>query len=544
LHASVVLLGAACRLGGDPSPGELSPADTVGSAPREGQPCVEGSPFLELAPEMAKLPLPAASDLASAARRRAGWDAERRRHLCGWGQGDRGGEIHEAVAEAARLDLAAHALDASEARALMASAATRALTAGEAARLRALVGLDPGRGPPKLVRHPQAILPERLPRGRPFRVLVKLSGRARPPPSAGASPPAATSVAASLPPLSPEEDHWPLHVLLVAPELESVGPGGLVQPIELPRAGESSYAPFHLRVRADVRAEEAVVTALFVHQGTMLGRLELRTPIEDGPDPTSYALRRGKPAWMSAPTPGILEMHIYAGESAQVRLLLNAPGRLPQFGEGQLDRSALPSFLQQRYLTLRGVGVVDPVPAARRRTQMRALGVELWKLLPAPAQRYLLEIHGDERAEGLRIYTDIPNFPWELVTPVDDEGRRLDSLGDRFAVGRWHVTQGRRAAVIPPRRLHLREIVGLFPKYQGDEFLPAVARERAAMSVLDGFREVRGQQSLLSGLLSEPPQGILHFSGHGAARPVVGTGSAYVLKLEDGPLSAFELLGL
>jgi hypothetical protein len=75
---------------------------------------------------------------------------------------------------------------------------------------------------------------------------------------------------------------------------------------------------------------------------------------------------------------------------------------------------------------------------------------------------------------------------------------------------------------MPPDQVKLRKVAGIAPRYQGSAFLANREAEFAAIKPIRGFYEVPGTIMGLSALLRNPPDGIIHFAGHGLVETVQG----------------------
>jgi CHAT domain-containing protein len=90
----------------------------------------------------------------------------------------------------------------------------------------------------------------------------------------------------------------------------------------------------------------------------------------------------------------------------------------------------------------------------------------------------------------------------------------------------------------------LRELAAIAPRYQGSAALPNQETEFATIKTIRGFREVPGTFMGMKALLQDPPEGIVHFAGHGLVETVDGA-QTFVIQLEQNiTLSLAEWTGL
>jgi hypothetical protein len=165
--------------------------------------------------------------------------------------------------------------------------------------------------------------------------------------------------------------------------------------------------------------------------------------------------------------------------------------------------------------------------------------------VPAAFRQAFWELVDKQRADPrmqfrtIQIYTNNPAFPWELLIPVRDGRPYAGFLGAKFQVARWHIDDGVRD--LGPLELPLREVRAIAPHYTGGSVLPAQRSELAAMQSLPGFATAQGTVDGLRALLQSPPEGIIHFAGHGDAAPGPDGSVNYDIRLEDGEFDPTRL---
>jgi hypothetical protein len=144
----------------------------------------------------------------------------------------------------------------------------------------------------------------------------------------------------------------------------------------------------------------------------------------------------------------------------------------------------------------------------------------------------------------IQIQTSDPAFPWELMVPTGNSDQ-WDFLGTMFQVSRWHhkldsvnaLSEKPAAEIIPGVILYIS------PDY-GDKSLAARDIEREEISKLRGYLPVPASLASVEKMLSETREGIVHFSGHAAAKAASGVYS-YTLFLDgDAELNVQTLYGI
>jgi hypothetical protein len=174
---------------------------------------------------------------------------------------------------------------------------------------------------------------------------------------------------------------------------------------------------------------------------------------------------------------------------------------------------------------------------ARAGLLLKGFGRDLYKKCAPPDFKkafWKLVDQMGPRFNTIQIYTDDPLVPWELMRPVrpDGSGER-EFLGVEFSVGRWHISQDSDQMDRPPQSLWIQELVVVAPQYEGSRALPGQDEELETLRQFQGYHRLRGQRAEVKKLFESPPEGIVHFAGHGAVGPP-----------EDGTLTLDDWRGM
>jgi hypothetical protein len=133
----------------------------------------------------------------------------------------------------------------------------------------------------------------------------------------------------------------------------------------------------------------------------------------------------------------------------------------------------------------------------------------------------------------IQVYSDNPQIPWELMIPIRKGSSQQTFLGLDYSIARWHVTDDGIQRDRPPGTEALQRMVVIAPHYSGASALNAEATEVQGLARLNGYSAVNGNLDALRALWHDPPQGIVHFAGHGELSPTLGD---FSILLEDGEL--------
>ncbi len=352
-----------------------------------------------------------------------------------------------------------------------------------------------------------------------------------------------------LPALGEGEREWEIDVILSAADFR-VGSGGDFRKIRMPPDGPSTMARFELVLERVPASGETAVEAFLFHEGAFMGHIgrTVKAVEELGaPEPATTDVAEGAAVVKSGGTSH--EVHLIALDGKRALVVVAEPGKLLAHSLVDFDSEALPGFLSPKFGAIRSrgleafddAGASDPVGMG----MVRGLGTQLWELCPPEIRTHLLRIYQGRDVDSLRVYTNIPGFPWELMRPVADDGTKLAALGRRFRLGRWHLRMGQqRGLTVPPERVEYRELVAMMPSYDGAEALPALQRELAALQGVSGFRQLPGLSASVASVVADPPNGVIHFAGHGTAESSAGASTRYALRLNDGPFDSTAFVGL
>jgi hypothetical protein len=346
------------------------------------------------------------------------------------------------------------------------------------------------------------------------------------------------------------DNSWKLEVVLMAPGLEFTRGTTPESFIVLPRQGDATSATFYAKVGPKA-VERGVVhlLATFNYNGTYLARIGRDIQIKHlSPAITSEApvTRRtvkssGAVTDTSAelnhpPLPPDLTLIIKGdGIEATSPYLGSETGTMP-------DLKGFPEWVAQHSPGSSGRGV-EVIDAKKKSDIADGFGQELYDHYAPELFKKAFWMLVDARGANFRtiqIYTDNPDIPWELMRPVRANGRdRLPFLGLNYSIARWHMTDGLRER--PPFSENMQKMFVIAPRYTGARTLDAEATEIQALAQLQGYNAVNGNMNALRALFRNPPQGIVHFAGHGQLDATHGD---YEILLEDGELDTTSWRGM
>ncbi len=396
-------------------------------------------------------------------------------------------------------------------------------------------------------RHPRMVTPSVVTVEQAFTVFVGLAAN----PGAastetevleGASAESGTIIL-DLPELPSDQKAWSIDVILSSVDVTVVGDD--LQTIKLPREGSSTMARFQAMLPEKPENGRATLEAWLFHDGAFMGRIGRTVTVGGLVEQEDTVVEQTTSGTAQLRDNDKHEIHLIALDDERALVILSEPGKLIAHSVVDFDRQALSAFLAPKWGAIRSRGLdvepgdQDPVGM----NMVRGLGSQLWELVPAPVRPFLLRLHLDESVDSLRLYSNVPGLPWELVRPVDVEGNKLEPLGTRFRIGRWHLRSDMMALALPPERLRYDELVAMVPTYEGAEALPALQRELGALRGVSGFRQVDGRSDALADVVQNPPNGVLHFAGHGSTKST-GATTSYALRLEDGAFDSMAFQGL
>jgi CHAT domain-containing protein len=143
----------------------------------------------------------------------------------------------------------------------------------------------------------------------------------------------------------------------------------------------------------------------------------------------------------------------------------------------------------------------------------------------------------------IQIYSNNPLVPWELMRAPKPEGGSTDFFGIAFALARWHEDD-ERTVIRPSQDQIVEEVVAIAPHYAGLYDLPGTSTEIEQIQSLLTIRQVAGQRSDFVSLVQQPPNGIIHFAGHGEVNGLTSVERRFMIRFEDGLFDVMDLRGL
>jgi len=375
------------------------------------------------------------------------------------------------------------------------------------------------------------------------------------------------------------ERQWTLTVNLTVPGMEITRGGTNTAEISIERDSDSGVAVFYLRAQPLDAANSAGrrdtrILATLWHEGALLARLSRPlTIVSAAPAATANAASGASSLRAAAPAPTAHTLSAAAATqpgatpAAAVQLdpTLAAPDltiienrvgntlRLvfysvssPPVEADIADPDALHAWINSHFkeLASRGRGATaEPAEADSGAAQLHAqdylngFGAELYDRFAPQAFKDLLSKMldaGHPAFSSIQIYSDDPSLPWELMRPkLANNNERMDFLGATFSIARWPVT--RRGMMRPPQSLMVEESVVIAPGYQGGKSLQAAGLELTTLKKMRGFTEVAGSYAAVRQLAGHPPQGFVHFAGHGAVMDKDGV-PQFAILLEDSEM--------
>jgi CHAT domain len=340
-----------------------------------------------------------------------------------------------------------------------------------------------------------------------------------------------------------QEDSWKLDIVLVAPDLQLTR--GNTGSIDLPRQGDATPAVFYAKAGPELAAGTRVnVTALISYKKRYLARVSRDLLIEGatagpGPIPPPNIYRGALTATQGelsgrAPPPDLTVFIIKKTATVWSPYLLSpVVGTLkdhPEFA-GWFEQHA-----QNVALAARGAHTI-PIASAATGGPAIGFGRQLYEKYAPDAFKtafWAVAERAGNHFRTIQIYSDDPQIPWELMVPVGGSGDAQPSfLGLDYSVARWLVTDDGVIRDHPPDSEIMQKTFVVAPHYTGDRSLDGEALEIRALAQRDGYSAVNGNKTALQQLFSDPPQGIVHFAGHGMLSE---TSTDFAILLEDGEL--------
>ena len=361
-------------------------------------------------------------------------------------------------------------------------------------------------------------------------------------------------------------------MVLNAPDFDILG-GGNQATVHLPLNGDSAPALFQLRPKPTRTPRlPGRVSATFWHEGAYLARatrtITIVTNDRPGAITTAGAVNRtganmaGNAVISTSEAAPDLTLYIqesHAGDHTACQLTIESPYLQPA-SSACIPGDALRPWLAQQYTAVllaaqavRGVTVPGGRPGAGKEqvtAMLRGLGQELYRRVGGPLfDDAFWKLADRAQAGGIRfhtiqIYTNNPVIPWELMVPAHGGRSRDACLGAEFDVARWHIDDDVTAHDRPPALVPFERLAAIVPEYRGGMTLPHQAEEISALQKLREFSRVRAQVSDVAALLRNPPDGIVHFAGHGVAASAGGQANSAIELEGDASLDSMSWRGM
>jgi hypothetical protein len=333
-----------------------------------------------------------------------------------------------------------------------------------------------------------------------------------------------------------QSDTWKIDV--VASGTGLLFTSGSIGSIDLPRHGDATYALFRAKAGPNISPDrKAHLLVTYWYQGRYLARIGRDIEITSTPSEPP-AMRRTVKATGGAdlndqgPEPDLTLFIKGDGITVNSRYLRANSGSLK-------DARGFADWLEQNSwnlgLAARGSARLSSTPQ-QNKERAEGFGQLLYeKYAPdvfKSAYWALVDKLGN-RFHTIQIYSDNPQIPWELMIPMRKGSPEQGFLGLNYSIARWHVTDDGIQRDRPPGTEALQRMVVIAPHYTGARALNAEATEVQGLARLNGYSAVNGNLNALRVLLHNPPQGIVHFAGHGELSPTLGD---FSILLEDGEL--------
>lgn len=329
------------------------------------------------------------------------------------------------------------------------------------------------------------------------------------------------------------QDSWKLGVLLSGDGLEFTQ-GTNSATLDLPRKGNPIPARFLVKANPAAAPDGVLhVRAAFVYKATLLAHVQRdikitgATPAVDSetaqvaaapasieisdqvPQPDLALVIKGTTVWVLSPW-----LERTSGSLPDIK---NSSGYLAQQSPASAGRGSQPVDSEQATDEAKGFG----------ETLYDNYAPDVFKA----AFWRLVQLKGD-RFHTIQISSDQPEIPWELMRPMRPDGTRQDFLGLTYSVARWVTNDG----PVRDHPLYLQSMPKMFviaPHYSGSRSLDGEAAEIQELARLQGYSPVDGNKRGVKALFRSPPQGIVHFAGHGQLDPAH---DQFAILLEDGQL--------
>ena len=347
--------------------------------------------------------------------------------------------------------------------------------------------------------------------------------------------------------------------IVSAPGLE-FSRGTNTQQITVTRYGNSDVAAFYMRPKIGLHGElpamrDTLIFATLFHNGAFVARLSKPITITDGQKTADVSLAQ-------SPVPSTPVSATVAARSDTAARVLYLPAAAPTLtitenrvnnvldinfnfsSEGTIeknidDASTLHMWINAHYAKMARYGRGFRPEHAETTLQsgndyLNAFGRELYdKVVPEELQGVLYKALTDKRHPSIQVISDDPAIPWELIRIMDPQThQRLLPLGELVSIARWPMSK----EYVP--RTHSMEAsrsVVVAPQYSGGMTLAETTQELDAVLHTPTFQAMDGSYTSVRALAANPPQGFLHFAGHGEVIQEDGV-TQYSILLKDGAI--------
>jgi hypothetical protein len=354
----------------------------------------------------------------------------------------------------------------------------------------------------------------------------------------------------------PDRNSWKIDVVLSTTDFDLAG-GSDSASIILPKDGDSTPALFRLRLRASPQPpRSADLRVTFWFEGRYLARAVRSIGIRNASSTPNPVSSLSSPVVADfQPTSLSPEITVFQTEDERngksvcqiiIASRIRAPVKVSCRSSAELAVWLSAQYTKVAAVSHKARALVQPESTAEpieARALMRGIGEELARMW---VPREFWDLFDSLKNRGprlsIQIFTDHPLLPWELLIPPNSSS---DSgfLGTDYDIARWHVNPEPSVVDLPPSRLLLENIDVVAPAYQGAAALPSQQAELTMLQQLRGFHYSGGTFLQVSTLMSNPPQGIVHFAGHGGASAATGV-PTYALALEDRLLDLITWRGM
>jgi tetratricopeptide (TPR) repeat protein len=375
------------------------------------------------------------------------------------------------------------------------------------------------------------------------------------------------------------EQQWTLSVVLSAPGMEIARGGTNTAEITIARDGDSSIALFYLRAQPLAAASpggkrDTRILATLWHNGAFLARISrpltivpdvsVAAGVPTQPTPSGHATLAHASAQSTPSSSAALQLDLSVA-APDLTIIENRVGNTlrvifyssskPPVEADIGDADELHAWINTRFAQMAGHSrgiLLEPLsPSETKAVQLHSLdylqgfGAELYDRFAPQAFKELffkLLAEGGGEFNSIQIFSDDPALPWELMRPaIANSSERMDFLGTRFSIARWPLSH--RNMQRPPQLLTVEHSVVIAPNYQGTQKLQAASQELTTLKKMRGFTEVSGDYAAVRELASHPPQGIVHFAGHGEVIDKDGVPQFNIL-LQDSEMDPATWQGL